>query len=62
MPIPRARWFSNLETRGNTGSASMYLMVHDLYGSGRLQRGDRILCMVPESGRFTTGFMQLTVV
>jgi len=62
LPIPRARWFSNLETRGNTGSASMYLMVHDLYGSGRLQRGDRMLCMVPESGRFSTGFMHLTVV
>jgi 3-oxoacyl-[acyl-carrier-protein] synthase-3 len=62
LPIPRARWFSNLETRGNTGSASMYLMVHDLYGSGRLQRGDRVLCMVPESGRFSTGVMHLTVV
>lgn len=62
LPIPRSRWFSNLETRGNTGSASMYLMVHDLYGSGRLKRGDRILCMVPESGRFSTGFMHITVV
>jgi len=62
LPIPRGRWFTNLETRGNTGSASMYLMLHDLYGSGRLRRGDRILCMVPESGRFSTGFMHLTVV
>lgn len=62
LPIPRARWYTNLDTRGNTGSASMYLMVHELYGSGRLKRGDRILCMVPESGRFTTGFMHLTVV
>lgn len=62
LPIPRSRWFTNLETRGNTGSASMYLMVHDLYGSGRLRRGERILCMVPESGRFSTGFMHLTVV
>ncbi len=62
LPVPRARWYTNLETRGNTGSASMYLMVHELYGSGRLKRGDRILCMVPESGRFTTGFMHLTVV
>ena len=62
LPIPRARWFSNLDKRGNTGSASMYLMLHELYGSGRLKRGDRILCLVPESGRFTTGFMHLTVV
>jgi len=62
LPIPRSRWFTNLETRGNTGSASIYLMLHDLYGSGRLKRGDRILCLVPESGRFSTGFMHLTVV
>jgi 3-oxoacyl-[acyl-carrier-protein] synthase III len=62
LPIARSRWFTNLDKRGNTGSASMYLMVHELYGSGRLKRGDRILCMVPESGRFTTGFMHLTVV
>ncbi len=62
LPIPRARWFSNLDTRGNTGSASMYVMLHELYGSGRLKRGNTILCVVPESGRFTTGFMHLTVV
>ena len=28
----------------------------------RLQPGDRVLCMVPESGRFSTGVMHLTVV
>jgi 3-oxoacyl-[acyl-carrier-protein] synthase-3 len=30
--------------------------------SGKLKEGDTILCMVPESGRFISSFMQLTVV
>ncbi|HXF46795.1 MAG TPA: beta-ketoacyl-ACP synthase III [Burkholderiaceae bacterium] len=60
--LPRSRWFSNLAQRGNTGAAALYLMLHDLVASGRLQRGQRILCLVPESGRFSTGFMHLTVV
>ena len=29
--------------------------------SGKLKKGDTILCMVPESGRFITSFMLLTV-
>lgn len=62
LPIPASRWFSNLDQRGNTGSASLYLMVHDLRASGRLRRGDRLLCLIPESGRFSTGFMHLTAV
>lgn len=60
--IPYERWFTNLETRGNVGSASMYLMLHDLLASGRVCSGERILCFVPESGRFSTAFVYLTVV
>jgi len=60
--IPFERWFSNLTHKGNTGSASIYLMLDELWRSGRLQAGQKILCYVPESGRFSTGFMHLTVV
>jgi 3-oxoacyl-[acyl-carrier-protein] synthase-3 len=60
--IPYSRWFSNLAQKGNTGSASIYLMLDDLWRSGNLRVGQRILCYVPESGRFSTGFMHLTVV
>lgn len=60
--IPDEKWFSNLTTKGNTGSASIFIMVDELYHSGKLKEGDTILCMVPESGRFITSFMQLTVV
>ncbi len=62
LPIAAERWFTNLATRGNTGSASIFIMLDELRRSGRLQRGERLLCFVPESGRFSSGFMHLTVV
>jgi len=60
--IPEDRWFSNLTTKGNTGSASFYIMLEELYTSGQLRTGDRVLGMVPESGRFSVGWILLTVV
>ncbi|MEM7020903.1 MAG: 3-oxoacyl-[acyl-carrier-protein] synthase III C-terminal domain-containing protein, partial [Pseudomonadota bacterium] len=59
--IPREKWFSSLYDKGNTGSSSIYIMLDDLCHSGRLKVGDKILCMVPESGRFIVSFMLLTV-
>jgi 3-oxoacyl-[acyl-carrier-protein] synthase-3 len=60
--IPRERWFSNLERCGNTGSASIFVMLDALRRERTLQPGQRVLCFVPESGRFTVAFAQLTVV
>ncbi|MBP2674636.1 MAG: 3-oxoacyl-[acyl-carrier-protein] synthase, partial [Deltaproteobacteria bacterium] len=60
--IPEDRWFTNLSTRGNTGSASIYIMMEELFHSGRLRTGEKILCMIPESSRFSVAYMQLTVV
>jgi 3-oxoacyl-[acyl-carrier-protein] synthase-3 len=62
LPIPLDRWFTNLETKGNMGSASIYVMADELRRSGRLAPGERLLCFVPESGRFSSGFMHLTVI
>jgi len=62
VDIPQERWFTNLATKGNTGAASIYIIIDELRRSGRLQAGQRLLCYVPESGRFATGFMHLTVV
>ncbi len=59
--IPYERWFSNLTEKGNTGSASIYIMLEELHRSGDLKAGQKLLCYVPESGRFSTAFMQLTV-
>jgi len=60
--IPDEKWFSNLTSKGNTGAASIYIMLDELMYSAKLRAGDQILCMVPESGRFITSFMHLTVV
>lgn len=60
--IPQSKWFTNLTSKGNTGSASIYIMLAELFHSGDLNVGDKLLCYVPESGRFSTAFMQFTVI
>lgn len=60
--VPRERWFTNLAHKGNVGSASIYLMLDELFNGGRLKAGDRILCYVPESGRFSIAFVYLRMV
>lgn len=62
LAIPQSRWFSTTETCGNTGSASIYITLDTLFRSGRLSSGQRILCFVPESGRFSSAFVHLTAV
>jgi 3-oxoacyl-[acyl-carrier-protein] synthase-3 len=60
LPIPAKRWFTNLTSVGNTGAAAIYLMLDELLKSGRVRPGDRLLCFVPESGRFSSGFIYLS--
>ena len=58
--VPPEKWFVNLSTVGNVGAASVYLMVHELFNSGRLKKGERLLLLVPESARFSYMFAMLT--
>jgi 3-oxoacyl-[acyl-carrier-protein] synthase-3 len=60
--IPYEKWFTNLYTTGNVGAASIYLIMEALFKSGDLEPGQRLLCFIPESGRFSHCFMHLTVV
>ena len=60
--VPQDRWFTNLAAKGNTGSASIFIMLEELASSGRLRSGQRIVCVVPESARFSFAYMLLTVV
>jgi len=60
--IDTDKWFTNLANVGNVGSASIYLILGELFHSGKLQNGQKLLLMVPESGRFTMSFTLLTVV
>lgn len=59
--IPYEKWFINLYTVGNVGAASVYLMVDELFHSGRLKKGEKILLLVPESARFSYMYAMLTV-
>lgn len=56
------KWFTNLTQVGNMGSASIFVALDELFHSGRLKLGDKILLLVPESGRFSYGTSLLTVV
>ncbi len=60
--IPYEKWFTNLPTKGNTGSAAIYIIMEELFHSEKLEQGQKLLCFIPESGRFSHCFMLLTVV
>lgn len=60
--IASERWFTNLATKGNTGSASFFIMLEELVASGKLRSGERILGLIPESGRFSVGYVLLRVI
>jgi 3-oxoacyl-[acyl-carrier-protein] synthase III len=60
--IPYEKWFINLYTVGNVGAASVYLMINELFHSGKLKKGEKILLLVPESARFSYMYAMLTVV
>ena len=55
------KWFTNLTEIGNIASASIFAALDDLNNSGRLKANDKILLLVPESGRFSYGTVLLTV-
>ena len=55
------KWFVNLSQVGNVGAASVYLMVDELFHSGKLKKGDKIFLLVPESARFSYMYSLLTV-
>jgi 3-oxoacyl-[acyl-carrier-protein] synthase-3 len=60
--IPEEKWFTNLYSKGNTGCAAMFVALEELLYSGKLKVGQTVFCVVPESGRFCTAYMKVTVV
>jgi 3-oxoacyl-[acyl-carrier-protein] synthase-3 len=58
-PLP---YWTNLRTVGNTGAASIYIMLHQFLEAHRLANGDRLLLFVPESGQFNFVLVSLTAV
>jgi len=61
VDVPESSWFMNLSKIGNVGSASIYIMLEELFYSGKLKKGDSIFLCVPESGRFSYAYALLTV-
>ncbi|MAJ45047.1 MAG: hypothetical protein CMF96_09940 [Candidatus Marinimicrobia bacterium] len=59
--IPENKWFTNLYSKGNTGSASIFIMMEEFISKKIPKHGDKVLMMVPESGRFISSFMLCTV-
>ena len=57
LAIPRERWFSNLAWRGNTGAASILIMLAEFLETREIKPGEQLLCYIPESGRFMTAYM-----
>ncbi len=62
IEIPQEKWFTNLDTVGNIGAASAFVMLEELFHSDKLKKGNTILIMVPESARFSYTYIMLTVV
>ena len=58
-PVP---YWTNLKTAGNTGSASIYIMLDEFVRNNPVTAGDKILLFVPESGQFNYVVISLTAV
>ena len=61
VSIPEEKWYTNLYQRGNTGCASIFIMLDEFIKTHDVKAGETIFCMVPESGRFNCAYMHLTV-
>ncbi len=62
LTIAPDRIYSNLSTCGNVGAAAFPLMLGDLLRSGQIEPGQRLVCIVPESGRFLFSYVILRAV
>ncbi len=62
LNLPEEKWYTNLYERGNTGAASIFIMLDEFLKTKDLKAGAKILCQVPESGRFISSYMLCTVV
>jgi len=61
-PNREVPYWTNLRTAGNTGAASIYIMLDEYLKTKPVAAGDRIMLFVPESGQFNYVLVSLTVV
>lgn len=60
IALTKEKWFTNLTSVGNIGSAAIYVALDELIRTKDLKRGGKILLLVPESGRFSYGTVLLS--
>ena len=61
IDLGEEKWFLNLTKVGNIGSASIFVALDELVRTNELKKGEKILLLVPESGRFSYGTVLITV-
>jgi 3-oxoacyl-[acyl-carrier-protein] synthase-3 len=61
-PNREVPYWTNLSTAGNTGAASIFIMLDEYLKTKPVTSGERILLFVPESGQFNYVLISLTVV
>lgn len=61
IDLPTSKWYTNLPTIGNVGSASPFAGLDEFIKTRELKKGNTIMLLVPESGRFSYGVVFLTV-
>lgn len=60
--IDESKWFTNLPKVGNIASAAIFAALDEFWRTHELKFGEKILLLVPESGRFSYGTVLLSVV
>lgn len=60
--IDEKKWFTNLPKVGNIASAAIFAALDEFWKTYQLKSGEKILLLVPESGRFSYGTVLLSVV
>lgn len=60
IALTKEKWFVNLPSVGNVGSAAIYVALEELMRTKGIKHRQKILLLVPESGRFSYGTVLLT--
>lgn len=60
-PDQEVPYWTNLATAGNTGAASIFIMLDEFVRTQSLDDGDRVMLFIPESGQFNFVLFNLTV-
>jgi len=60
--FPNAQYWTNLKQRGNTGSAAIFILIDEARRTGIIEKGQKILLIIPESARFAYTYLLMTAV